>query len=245
MIEDLRNEDFKTSLEGIGTIKIRRSTKARYMRLKVDPKEGVIVVVPRLVSESAAYNFVLRKKSWIVKSLKKQAFIKKQNTVFTENSEFTTRTHRLHLLKHPKKTIKSIVSGNKILVWYPDFAEVEHQTIQKTIRRTIEETWRLEAKKYLPVRVDELANKFGFHYRKLNIKKAKTRWGSCSAENNINLNIQLMRLSDQLIDYVILHELMHTKEKNHQPAFWNGLEKILPGARKLDKELNKYNLTFW
>ena len=241
----MRNEDYKKNLEGIGTIKIRRSTKAKYMRLKVDPKEGIVVVVPRLISESTAYNFVLRKKNWIEKSLKKQAFIKKQNTVFTEDSLFTTRTHQLYLAKHPKKTIKSIVSGNKILVWYPDFAEVENETIQRVIRRTIEETWRVEAKKYLPDRVDELAKKFGLQYRKLSLKKAKTRWGSCSAENNINLNIQLMRLADHLIDYVILHELMHTKEKNHQHAFWNKLEEILPGARKLDKELNKYNLTFW
>lgn len=215
------------------------------MRLKVDPKDGVVVVMPRIVSKSRAIEFVIRKKKWIQKSLEKQASLKKQNTVFTETSPFTTRSHQLFIKTHSKKTIKSFVSENRIIVWYPDFADVEDQSIQDFIRRTIEETWRLEAKKYLPVRVADLAKKFNFSYKKVSVKKAKTRWGSCSAENNINLNIQLMRLPVQLIDYVILHELMHTKEKNHQASFWRKLEEVLPGARQLDKKLNKYNLSFW
>jgi predicted metal-dependent hydrolase len=241
----LRTENNKTFLEEIGEIHLKRSVKSKYIRLKIDPKEGIIVTIPLLVSEESAYRFVLSKKNWIKKSLEKQASIKKQSTIFTEESQFSTRSHRLYLLKHSKKTIKSVVSGNKIVVWYPDFADVENSTIQMVIRRTIEETWRMEAKRYLPKRVKELAQKYSFPYKEIKVKKAKTRWGSCSSENNINLNIQVMRLPDHLIDYVILHELMHTKERNHQASFWNRLEEIIPGARKLDKELNRYNLSYW
>ena len=72
------------------------------------------------------------------------------------------------------------------------------------------------------------------------IKNAKTRWGSCSSINNINLNLHLMRLSDELIDYVILHELVHTKIKNHQKEFWDLLNIVSGDAKGLDRELKKY-----
>ena len=86
----------------------------------------------------------------------------------------------------------------------------------------------------------ELAEKHNFKYKKVAIKNAKTRWGSCSYVNNINLSLHLMRLPDYLIDYVILHELVHTKIKNHSKDFWHFLDYVSGNAKKLDKELKDY-----
>ena len=78
---------------------------------------------------------------------------------------------------------------------------------------------------------------------KVKINNAKTRWGSCSIENNITLSLQLMRLPDYLIDYVILHELAHTKVKNHSIHFWDFLDSITDSkAKNLDKELKSFYL---
>jgi predicted metal-dependent hydrolase len=84
------------------------------------------------------------------------------------------------------------------------------------------------AKIYLPLRVSELAEKHHFHYTSVTCRHQQTRWGSCSYRNSINLNIELMRLPERLIDYIILHELTHTVHKHHQKAFWTHLEKVLP-----------------
>ncbi|MEA3348593.1 MAG: M48 family metallopeptidase, partial [Pseudomonadota bacterium] len=73
------------------------------------------------------------------------------------------------------------------------------------------------------------------------IRNQKTRWGSCSAKNNISLNIKLALLPDQLRDLVLVHELIHTKIKNHGPNFWQKLEKIYPQARKLDQQVNNHS----
>ena len=101
----------------------------------------------------------------------------------------------------------------------------------------------MEAKNYLPNRVNELASKHGLIYKKVKINNAKTRWGSCSGTNNINLTLQLMRLPNHLIDYVLLHELAHTKVKNHSVTFWNFLDTLTDNnAKKLDKELKTYYL---
>jgi predicted metal-dependent hydrolase len=216
------------------------------MEQKVLEGIGLItLIVPRNVTEQKAIQFAIEKKNWIQKSLYRREFIKNKITLFTEASDYQTRTRKLTIAKHAKSTIKSVVSPEQIIVWYPDYATVEDSRIQEVIRRAIEATWRVEAKKYLPTRVQQLAEKNGFTFKKLSIKKAGTRWGSCSHDNNINLNLQLMRLPDALLDYVILHELAHTVEKNHQASFWRLLEKVLPGARQLDKQLNNYHLRYW
>lgn len=232
-------------IEEIGKVILKRSTRSRSLRIRVNWKEGVTVIMPPQISETTALRFVREKKNWIAHSLKRQEKIKKQSTVFNETSCFTTRSHTLHLLKHNKNTVKSIVSGNKIVVWYPAFADVEDSRIQLIIRRVILEAWRVEAKLYLPGRVALLAKQFNYKYNKLMVKNTKTRWGSCSAKNNINLNLQLMRLPNRLIDYIILHELTHTVHKNHHQTFWDRMESIVPGARKFDKELNTYHLEYW
>lgn len=87
---------------------------------------------------------------------------------------------------------------------------------------------RLLAKSYLPHRTMELAGELGFSYKSVSCRHQKSRWGSCSHRNAINLNIELMRLPENLRDYIIVHELTHTIHKHHQNAFWNHLEKVLP-----------------
>ncbi len=100
-----------------------------------------------------------------------------------------------------------------------------------------------EAKILLKKRLNELAQQFGFEYRRIFIRNQKSRWGSCSHVNNINLNINLARLEPELMDYVILHELVHTKVKSHGKRFWQMMEKRMPGAKELDRKLKKYHLS--
>jgi len=89
-------------------------------------------------------------------------------------------------------------------------------------------------------RVSHLAKLHGFQYNKLTLKSMYTRWGSCSKKNNISLNILMYQLSEEIQDYLILHELMHTKIRNHGNDYWQALDKITGGSRKLDKKL-KYD----
>ena len=92
-------------------------------------------------------------------------------------------------------------------------------------------------KKRLQERVEYLANLHGFQYNKLTFRSMFTRWGSCSIKNNIGLNILMYQLSDEMQDYLILHELMHTKIRNHGNDYWDELDKITGDAKKLHKKL--------
>ena len=97
----------------------------------------------------------------------------------------------------------------------------------------------VKAKVLLKNRLNELSEIYGFKYNRVFIRNQKTRWGSCSAQNNINLNINLIRVSNELQDYVILHELVHTKIKNHSYGFWKELDKYVGDARYYDRLLKR------
>jgi predicted metal-dependent hydrolase len=100
-----------------------------------------------------------------------------------------------------------------------------------------------EARAILKDRLNELANIHGFKYNKVFIRNQKTKWGSCSNLNNVNLNINLVSLTQELMDYVILHELLHTKINNHSKKFWAQLDKYVGGrAKDIDKRLKRHRL---
>lgn len=115
--------------------------------------------------------------------------------------------------------------------------QVEHRAKVASAGTPID---RLAARKFLVDRVNYLAKKYGLSYNRVFIRNQKTRWGSCSAKNNINLNVNLVRLPVELIDYTILHELVHTRVKNHSRRFWDQMDMLLGDAKKTDKKLRAY-----
>jgi len=165
---------------------------------------------------------------------------------FGEIKVTRVRTHYLRLKVEPDgqvsasipyyatlKSLQTLVSKNraslrKTIAKLPKFHEYTDEQI-KQIRK--------KAKGFLPARVEYLAHKHGFKYGKLSFRNQKTRWGSCSSSNNLSLNIALVLLPANLIDYIILHELTHTTEKNHSIAFWAKLSEIYPDYKKARKAL--------
>ncbi|MBR3029876.1 MAG: M48 family metallopeptidase [Bacteroidales bacterium] len=106
-----------------------------------------------------------------------------------------------------------------------------------------DETLRAEAKAWLIPRLATLAAEHGFAYNKVFIKNNVSNWGSCSTKGNINLNMQLMRLPEELRDYVILHELCHLKQLNHGPEFHAMLNSLCGGREKeLRRQLRQYHI---
>ncbi len=99
-----------------------------------------------------------------------------------------------------------------------------------------------EKKCRLIKRVAELAKQYAFTYNKILIRNQRTRWGSCSSRNNISLNIKLAQLPGRLIDYIILHELLHTRIKSHSRNFWAELSRLTGDARALSAEVKSYHL---
>ena len=100
----------------------------------------------------------------------------------------------------------------------------------------------IKARKKLTSRLHYLAKKHDFTYNKVTIRNQRTRWGSCSHKNNISLNMKLVLLPDEIMDYVILHELVHTRIHNHSKKFWSELDKYVGDGKAAVKRLRKYGL---
>lgn len=116
--------------------------------------------------------------------------------------------------------------------------EKKHETFSKNSIKID----RTEARKKLISQLNKLSQLHGFTYNKVFIRNQRTRWGSCSAKNNISLNMKLLRLPEELIDYVMLHELVHTRIKNHTEDFWIELDGIVGNAKELNSRLNEYKM---
>ena len=97
-----------------------------------------------------------------------------------------------------------------------------------------------EAKLLLAKRLNELAQQHGFNYNRLTVRQQKSRWGSCSSRNDISLNVKLTCLPMELMDFVILHELVHTRIKNHGPDFKVNLEILVGNSAALKTRLRSY-----
>ena len=96
------------------------------------------------------------------------------------------------------------------------------------------------AKRILPPKVDKYAKIIGVDYNHITIRLQKSRWGSCSGKGNLNFNCLLMRAPEEIIDYVVVHELCHRLEMNHSDRFWAHVEKVIPDYKERRKWLKEH-----
>ena len=233
-------------IDDVGPVLLRRSNLAGRVNIRIRPYHGVRVSVPRGVSFEAAEQLVRTRTAWIQKHLGKVRAYEQSAVVYDGSRILSTRRHKLEVRATAKETVTLRIGGGLIRVDHPRTAAVTDSEVQAAIVRGLIEAFRREAREDLPPRVACLAEKHGFRFNKVFIKNHRSRWGSCSGANNINLSLHLMRLPDELVDYVILHELVHTEIKNHSPAFWSRLGEVCENLPELRKRLRRLqrNLAF-
>ncbi len=235
----------RINIDAIGKVVLRKSNRAKYLAIRIKPNEGVVVTIPKRVSYKEGEFFVTNKKDWILKHLSKIKKIEDEQSRFDENTSFRTKEHNLIISKTDIEKTKISITNSEIVVEYPSSQDVHSELVQSEVKLGITNALRIEAKIYLLRRVEELSYLFNLPYNRLFLKNLKSRWGSCSVKNNVNLNIHLMRLPEVLIDYVILHELVHTIHKNHGKRFWTKLDNVIPNCKSLDKQLKKYSPNYF
>jgi predicted metal-dependent hydrolase len=229
-------------VDGIGEVQLVRKTQSKRLRISVKSSGEVVVSIPWLMPFSRGVEFLEEKRAWVIKTqlkLGKHGLIRK---ALVPGLLLGTRSLQYLLLPGSCDKIKvNFLPGEKsVVINYPVVASLQDPEIKEKIRLAVEGVLRYEAKRYLPGRTRELANQLGYSFKALTIKNNKTNWGSCSSLKNINLNLHLMRLPDRLIDYIVVHELVHTKIPNHGPLFKERLKGHFPDSAELDKAIKKF-----
>lgn len=201
--------------EEFGTITIRRSPRASHVKIRVAPNGTLRASLPLY-----APVFILKR---LIKSSREElrAMMQKQQPEYMfENGMRIGKSHTLVVMPSLASSPDVARHKQQIIVKLPGEYELNHPDVTQKIRSVMQDALRTEAKSYLPKRLAFLAEKLGSDYERVRFSHAGGRWGSCSTSGTISLNIALMKLPHELIDYVLVHELSHTKEMNHSEAFW-------------------------
>lgn len=200
--------------EEFGQITLRRSARASSVRIRVAP-DG------RLRASLPLYAPVFLVKRLLKTSrLQLRAMLAEHQTSNFEHGMQIGKSHTLIVRETASLGPTAKRHNLQIIVWLPAGMQLSHPTASRITRDIVIEALRIEAKSHLPKRLAYLARKHALPYEKVRFSHASGRWGSCSSNGTISLNIALMKLSFELIDYVLIHELCHTKQMNHSKDFW-------------------------
>lgn len=164
---------------------------------------------------------------------------------FDLNFSIEAECFRLKLETSPLKNFTVSMRDETVVIARPAHADFTTDRVQTLVKNAVMRAMRKKAEEYLPPLVQYWSSLFDLPYNKVTISKARSRWGSCSSKRDISLSFYLMLLPAHLMDYVILHELAHTREMNHGPKFWELLNQLTDGkALALRKELRMHRPVF-
>ena len=221
----------------IGKVNLKKNSASKSIRISLPPNGEVNVSMPRWVPYNMAIKFVDSRKQWILEN-------KVNQNLFTNNQQIG-KSHFLKLQPSTsQKSISARIKGNELWVKYPSDVTSDSPEVQKKAKQIAVKALRLQAEEMLPDQLRDLAKEHDFSVKSIEIRNLKARWGSCNSKKEITLNLYLMLLPWELIDYVILHELSHTKAMHHGADFWSVFERAMPDAKKKRKKIQQYKPAF-
>ncbi len=169
--------------------------------------------------------------------------------------EHSSRARRIIITVRPGKGVRVAVPRHTSFKSAMEFVRIKKPWIKKHLakikryekqKKAFNDIFlsidRMEARKKIISRLHQLAKQYGFTYNRVSIRNQRTRWGSCSGKGNISLNMKLVALPPELFDYVILHELVHTRIHNHSQKFWKELDKYVENGKTKAARLIEYGL---
>jgi len=218
----------------IGAVTLYKRRGNRSLRLSIGANGEVRVSLPHWVPYKAGEQFVLSKAAWILAN-------RGSTSTALQHGNAIGKAHRLYFEAVPTATkVQARVVANEIRVSHPLTHRSDDPEVQDVAHKASIRALRKEADALLPQRLQALAAQTGFTYTSVGVKQLKSRWGSCNSDKEITLNIFLMQLPWHLIDYVLVHELTHTKIMRHGTPFWNEMSRHMPNAKALRKQMAEY-----
>ncbi len=225
-------KEFET--EQLGKIYVIKRKSSRHLRLTIAPDGDIKVSIPNWAPYKSGLEFALTKSEWINKSRITKHHISEGQPI--------GRSH--HIYFQPSTSIektKAKTYQNQIIINFPSNKNLNDDEVQEVARKAATKALRKQAEILLPQRLATISESNLLPFSEVRIKQLKRRWGSCDQSKRIVLNLYLIQLPWELIDYVLLHELSHTKHLNHGSQFWSLLESMAPNAKDLRKALNSYH----
>ena len=205
---------------------IRSKRRRKTISLQIKEEGRIVIYVPYHTPKWEIEKFIEEKESWIIgKMSEREKRTKEVEKTFLPGEKF------LYLGEgYPLEIQESSNRGAPLTLAFGKFI-LSHDRIGEA-RDLFCHWYKKEAKEKITERVDHYGNRFQLLPEGIKITSARSRWGSCSRDNRLSFSWRIIMASLTIIDYVLIHELVHIREKNHSQKFWNYLESVLPDYRK-------------
>lgn len=224
------------TIQDVGEVQLVKHARSKSLRITINAGK-VKVTMPKWTPYQAGAAFALSRKEWILEHLTPLSVLKHGMAI--------GKFHHLYFQSSAvNQTISARQKGSELWVTYPDTYSQQDAEVQSAARKLAIRALRKQAENLLPQRLRTLAEQHNFEFKSIEVRQLKARWGSCNSKKEITLNLFLMQLPWELIDYVLLHELTHTKALHHGPEFWAIFEAAMPGAKQRRKVLHKHQPDF-
>lgn len=229
----IKDDDF-------GIIVVRSRMNARNVSMRVK-KDGLYVTVPPRFRSDRLMSVLEEYRPKLLESYRKVSA-----KLIDDSFTIDAPCFKLSVLKGNVKLFSVRRKEEGIMqIICPENTDFTSENVQKLLRAAIIRAMKKGAEEFLPPLLSFWAGKYGLEYKKVRISGARTKWGSCTSGGTISLSCYLILLPVHLMDYVILHELAHTKEMNHGPKFWELLDSMTDGnALRLRKEIRTFRPDF-
>ncbi len=224
----------RTQVEGIGEVILAKRRSSSNMRLSVNSNGQVRVSMPYWAPYEAGVLFLKSKKRWVKQRLSDQM------PILLKDGVQIGKSHKLVIINVSAENGVADVRVGSTLIEAKTTLPVDSFQVQSRLTAACEHALKKQSLQLLPARVKSLSERFNLPYSNLKIRKLTSRWGSCSTKKNISLSYFLIQLPWELIDYVILHELAHTKYLNHSSGYWDFMRTMVPGVKEYRRELKKH-----
>ncbi len=212
---------------------VRVSSRARRLSVRIYPGGKVEVVVPPRVSSAIVQRFIGQHRDWIERRVKEWKAAAAPAPVRPNRLELPAIGISCPVVYEAATGVTRVKAG-------PDALQVRGNVDDlRSVTRALERWLREKVLTAMAVQVQALAEQGGFLYRRIRIRRQRTRWGSCSSKGTLSLNVCLAFLDPAVARYLLVHELCHTRHMNHSQHFWALVEEHEPEWRQLDRALNQ------
>ena len=213
--------------------RLRVSMRARRMQIRVSPWRGIEVIVPSRHAKAERDAFIERNRDWMFQQWQEicREYDDAVNIIPPDQVKLLAmdKTWAVSYVQGPKRRVRELRQALEIYAPGNDpLGKME------TLRKWLSGT----ARTFLAPRLRKLAIRHGFRYKRLQIRGQDGRWGSCTSSGTITLNYKLMFLPAEVIDYLLIHELCHTRYLDHSKAYWQLVSELEPDYDLLEKRLD-------
>lgn len=187
------------------------SKRAKNISMRLDANGNLLITTPRFTPKLLIKHFISNNQEWIKQQQSKYSNKQQKNN---QQIDIFGQSYQKVIINDPKQILGVFAKNGQLLI-----NSVKPLT-NKSIEQKIDNFLKTTARKYLVVRIKQLAEKMQLSFTKITLREQTTRWGSCSNKGNLSFNWRLVHFSPEIIDYVIIHELSHLKHLNHSRQFW-------------------------